>query len=499
MNDNNLASKKEFIAFICLAIVMGLIVYLQRHKKYSLYEDIQHRIELDFNKSEAEVKEYIKQYIPNVTDEQIAEWEESHALECMDFDGEKRYFRNAAPNLFRIDPICREIKQNIDLAKSGNSEIYSRLSNTEKDDSVNILNVINTVTSQRHNLKVADKTNGQIEIANDDSNIAIGQRFRVKYTLTVNADAVPDGEIIRCWLPYPRSDVKRQQNVRFIGANSDNYIFSPEEYQHSTLYMEKAAITGEPTVFSEEFEYESFGEWHFLLPKQEEDDIKRINSLYYQIAEVVPDKYNTKTKLYKKYTSQRNRHIVFSDRMKSLADSLTKGIINPYLQAKAIFTWINNNFPWASAREYSTIENIPEYVVENGHGDCGQVSLLFITLCRIKGIPARFQSGFMMHPSGWNLHDWAEVYFENIGWVPVDQSFGIPPYSKNGSTEEYFFLGGIDSYRMIVNNDFGLDLYPKKNHTRSETVDFQRGEVEWRDGNLYFPDWSYSMEIQYLN
>ena len=35
----------------------------------------------------------------------------------------------------------------------------------------------------------------------------------------------------------------------------------------------------------------------------------------------------------------------------------------------------------------STIENIPEYVLDNRHGDCGQVSLLFITLCRISGIP----------------------------------------------------------------------------------------------------------------
>ena len=74
---------------------------------------------------------------------------------------------------------------------------------------------------------------------------------------------------------------------------------------------------------------------------------------------------------------------------------------------------------------YSTIENIPEYVLDNHHGDCGQVSLLFITLCRCSGIPAHFQSGFMMHPGAWNLHDWAEIYLEGIGWVPVDQSFGI--------------------------------------------------------------------------
>ena len=102
---------------------------------------------------------------------------------------------------------------------------------------------------------------------------------------------------------------------------------------------------------------------------------------------------------------------------------------NPYLLARKFFTYVNDNFPWASAREYSTLEDIPAYVLQEGHGDCGMVTLLLVTLCRCAGIPARWQSGFMMHPSGWNLHDWGEVYFEGVGWVPADQSFGIPPYA----------------------------------------------------------------------
>ena len=104
----------------------------------------------------------------------------------------------------------------------------------------------------------------------------------------------------------------------------------------------------------------------------------------------------------------------------------------------------------------------------------------------------------MMHPRAWNLHDWAEVYFEGVGWVPVDQSFGIPAFARNAD-EEYFFLGGIDSWRMIVNTDYGMPLVPEKKYPRSETVDFQRGEVEWEGGNLYFPQWSYHMDIDYLN
>ena len=354
-------------------------------------------------------------------------------------------------DLFRVDSACYDIK----IAKEGTA-----LSGSEKVNKENLPEVITAVKKE-------------------NKAIVAPKRMRVTYTLTVDTNAVPAGKLVRCWLPYPRTDQARQRDVKFISASEPEYVFSPQECRHSTLYMEKRAVQGEPTVFSETFEYTSCGEWHNLCAE-----------------DVLP--YDTTAALYKEYTAEREKHIVFSPRLRELAAKLTAGETNPYLKAKRIFRWINDHFPWASAREYSTIENIPEYVLDNRHGDCGQVSLLFITLCRISGIPAHFQSGFMMHPRAWNLHDWAEVYFEGVGWVPVDQSFGIPAFARNAD-EEYFFLGGIDSWRMIVNTDYGMPLVPEKKYPRSETVDFQRGEVEWEGGNLYFPQWSYHMDIDYLN
>jgi hypothetical protein len=34
-------------------------------------------------------------------------------------------------------------------------------------------------------------------------------------------------------------------------------------------------------------------------------------------------------------------------------------------------------------------------------------------------------------------------------------------------------------------------------HFRSEPYDFQRGEVEWEGGNLYFDKWDYTMKVKY--
>jgi len=124
------------------------------------------------------------------------------------------------------------------------------------------------------------------------------------------------------------------------------------------------------------------------------------------------------------------------------------------------------------------------------------VTLLLIAMLRYKGIPARWQSGWMMHPGEVNLHDWAEVYFEGTGWVPVDVSFGRGEPLMNKTGRE-FFMSGIDSYRLYVNSDFSDSFFPEKQFPRSETVDFQRGEVESERWNLYFNLWNYKMEVTY--
>jgi len=52
----------------------------------------------------------------------------------------------------------------------------------------------------------------------------------------------------------------------------------------------------------------------------------------------------------------------------------------------------------------------------------------------------------------------------------------------------------MDSYRLIFNDDFSQPFDPSKEHFRSETVDSQRGELEWSGGNLYFDQWQWDMQ-----
>lgn len=453
--------KGEIALWTAVAILLALNIWLPRQMrhKYSWERDLSQRYAVDFDRTEKDVKNYIQEYIPDVTDAQIEDWTRSGKLESMVIGKRRMYFHSAAPNLFRIVPELAALK-------------------AEKDSSSG-LEGHQFIDSQT--IPVIEKTvEDNLAAGKPDPYYALPKRMRVTYRLTVPANTLRPGKHLRCWLPYPRSDVGRQTDVKFIEAgvngvpySKDKIIFSDPECAHGSLYMEAEAQRWKDVTFYEVFEYVSCGEWHPI-----------------DSSKVLP--YNTESPEYKEYTAEREKHLIFTERIRRTADSLTAGIENPYLQAKAIYSWIDKTFPWASAREYSTIENIPEYVLSSGHGDCGQVTLLFMTLCRAKGIPTRWQSGFMMHPGDKNLHDWCEAYFEGYGWVPVDQSFGVTPYGG------YFFLGGIEPYRMIVNTDFGREMSPAKNYPRSETVDFQRGEVEWEQGNLYFNLWNYDYDIEYL-
>jgi transglutaminase-like putative cysteine protease len=265
--------------------------------------------------------------------------------------------------------------------------------------------------------------------------------------------------------------------VQFIGASQEEYTFSEDKTGHTSVYMEQRSRKGEAAVFSVAYSFRSQGEW-------------------FDLSRLTPAPYLTGSTEYKEYTSERLPHIRFSEKISTLTDSITRDAETPVETLQAIYRYITANYPWASALEYATIADIPAYVIENGRGDCGQVTLLLITMLRYKGIPARWQSGWMTHPGEVNLHDWAEVYFEEVGWVPVDVSFGRGEPLENETGRE-FFMSGIDSYRIYVNSDYSDEFYPKKRYPRSETVDFQRGEVETDSWNTYFDKWKYKMEVTY--
>jgi hypothetical protein len=408
------------------------------------------RIEIDFSKAEPEIRQELLLYFPDLTEEQLEAWEIPGKLEMRLINGEKRYFRNAVPNLFRVDSLARQLK----ISKEG-----------DYTDPLDVFCLHNTA--------------GLIEkIQKGITPEELTYKFQIDFTITLQPNVVPDGEIIKCWIPFPRESLPRQKNVKLLSVNSDDYHIAGNSVLQRSIYLEKEAVAGQPTVFSFSAEFETIPQWISLTAEK-----------------IKP--YNNSSDLFKTYTLERPPHIVFSKEIKTLAAEITNGISSPVEKVKAIYYWINHNIPWASALEYSTFENIPEYVLKYRKGDCGMQTLLFMSMARYCGIPCKWQSGWMLHPLEVNLHDWCEIYYEGVGWMPLDQSFGL----QNTDNQELkeFYISGIDGYRLVVNDDFSREFDPPKTYYRSEPIDFQRGELEWSGGNLYFNQWTYKLNVTYLN
>ena len=422
-------------------------------RDYYLFEiERLERVSKDFSATQTDVFDFIQKYYPQVTLADLERWEASKALESRVIDGKKHYFARAARNLFRIDSKMQKVWK-----EQHPDEEMTSGSGAKLDLNVHIARIIE-LTRQTQQI------------------YAEPQRIRIKQSVVVAADAVPPGETLKCWIPYPRAIPKRQEDIRFIKSMPENHILAPEETLQRTIYMEKPALAGVPTNFNVEYEFTSHGIYNAINA----DSVRALKGN----AELEP------------YLIEEAPHIVFSAELQALSKRVVGTETNPYRIAQLLFEWIDEHTPWASAREYSSIRCIPQYAYENGHGDCGIQTLFFITLCRMNGIPARWQSGWELQPPDDSMHDWGMIYFEPYGWVPMDVTYGLR--KTDDQQIKWFYLGGMDSYRIIFNDGFSQGFVPEKAHFRSETIDSQRGEVEWSGGNLYFDKWSWNFEWNIL-
>lgn len=121
--------------------------------------------------------------------------------------------------------------------------------------------------------------------------------------------------------------------------------------------------------------------------------------------------------------------IDLNDDILALSSSLSQGKTDLYEVVFAYAVWANNNVEYDLSSIAADAVEPSSWVLKNKRGVCDEITNLFISLCRAQGIPARFVSGVSFTNSDkfstpWGPHGWAEVYFPNVGWVPVDPTYG---------------------------------------------------------------------------
>lgn len=402
------------------------------------------RIEMDFPLTETEVRAQLQKRLPDAGEAEFERWRADGSLQSLVINGERRYFHRAVKNLFHIRPelIARK---HPDLVLPADGQLY-----------------------QSHPLH-----RQWLAGAPADGSVALDPvTLRIRHTLTVEADAVPAGELVRAWIPFPRVIEDRQQSVRLLSSSPARALKAPESALQRTVYLERKAAAGKPTEFSIEYELLA----RTIASRIDAESVQRDGNPALQ-----------------PYLAEQPPHILFTPALRAFSSAAVGSETNPYRIAQRLFKAVAAK-PWAVAREYSTLYNISGHALSAAHADCGEKTMLLIALMRLNGIPARWQSGWQFSPEGSfdTMHDWGMFHLAPYGWLPMDPTHGV--LTDPDPAVQWFYLGGIDAYRVAFNDDWGRAFIPAKQHPRSETVDSQRGEVEWRGGNLYFDQWDYQVQ-----
>jgi len=281
------------------------------HKKALEFElERMLRIEREFSLERDEAFKKLTFYIKDLTEDEFDEYDAENLLEKMWIDGKTFYFKSAASNLFYI-----------------NDEAKKRLSEPKKyflDNAV-------LYQTHPHHLEVIEKAK------QTSKRFVLPKRFKIRYSISVNENAVPDGETVKTWIPFPREIDDRQTDIKYVNSEPQKHKIASNKSLQRTIYFEKTAKKDEKTEFWVEYEFTSKSEY-VVLNEKSVKPLKTQKSL-------------------QPYLEERFPHIRFTEELYEKSAEIVGDETNPFIIADKLFTYVDS-IPWASALEYSTIRNI---------------------------------------------------------------------------------------------------------------------------------------------
>lgn len=258
-----------------------------------------------------------------------------------------------------------------------------------------------------------------------------------------------DPEAALCaWLPIPAA-CEQQSGIEIVAATPGGQI-APEDAPQRCIYWQGK---GKDAPFSVTYRY-------------------HIHAQAVALDAIRPDNIQPQF-----YTHEEAPHILFTPWLRALCEEIVKNCDDPLEKARAIYDYVTKNTNYRYQPAYACLEQIADSCAKSGWGDCGVMALLFITLCRIAGVPARWQSGLYVTPDSAGAHDWAQFYIAPYGWLWADCSFGSGAHRMGNENRRQHYFGSLDPLRMVANRSFYAQLTPPDNAWRHDPYDNQVGEM----------------------
>ena len=320
----------------------------------------------------------------------------------------------------------------------------------------------------------------------------LAEEIRMKIRLRIKEEAERENARIRVYLPVPL-EYEQIRNVRLtavrIGgqpAKAEEYTLAPPDSEQRTVCMETVHRRGQE--YEIQFSFENHMKYVDLSTSKA---LELAAGGEWEMGLGIHDPSH--------YLGERLPHIRFTPYIRGLAREIVGEEKNPLAKARKIYDFITTHVNYSYVRSYLTLENIPEEAAVSLKGDCGVQALLFIVLCRVSGIPARWQSGLFTAPHKVGCHDWAQFYIAPFGWLFADCSFGGSARRNHSDSRWNFYFGNLDPFRLPAAREFQADFVPASRFLRSDPYDNQTGEVEYEDRGLLRGEYETSFLIESIS
>jgi hypothetical protein len=169
--------------------------------------------------------------------------------------------------------------------------------------------------------------------------------------------------------------------------------------------------------------------------------------------------YKKESQLYRRYTEATalfpHQESIFA----STASRYARANPSPYAAARALYRHLIDNMEYSGGEPARSVTD----ALSSGRGDAYDYAMVYVTLCRAAGIPARPVAGFIVHGDKRSRkHFWAEFYIENFGWIPVDPALGdglpIGDIAGVDNRRDYYF-GNLDNQHIVFSRGL-VELRP---------------------------------------
>lgn len=303
-------------------------------------------------------------------------------------------------------------------------------------------------------------------------------RYEVEEQIRLVPLAERPGEMLRLWFPFPVACATQPESeIHLLGSSHPVRLTGTV---HRTAFMEVPCEPG--ATYSVRFSFVNRAKY---------------TDLSHHTPTGIPAGEGLTPEELERWTGEQYPHIRFTPLIDGLAEEIRGSETDPLRLARRVYDWICAHVQYSYVRDYLLIDNIPEFVLTNGYGDCGTMALAFITLCRRLGIPAKWQSGSSCSPDRIGSHDWSMFYVAPYGWLYCDPSYGVGSVRSGNEERRLHYFGNLDPFRLVASDEFQQETEPAKALCRMDPYDNQNGEGEYADGvhNIFFGDCTHERHV----